>query len=409
MDDQASRIAKLKTLTPRQREVLDLVCQGLTYKQVAEALFIEETTVLYHIGNIYTKLGIEKLPKTQRQRELGLFCSALATLAASTPSEPEDEDEDEPAPPRPPTYALRAAKEDDKPLATQAGAPLGPSEPPVIYIPQRGGSSLPPPPRSLGRRILPWIAVALMIFISAILAAGLMYLFMSRTAAAVQVIVTATPLPATETPLASATPVPSLTATASPTPTATATPTNTPTVTITPTPTVTSTPTATRTVTPTPTPLSTTEPKAVLKEGDTWVGHSLALKADHFSVTDRHVKVDFVLKNITDKKLLVPATSVDNFWTELDVWRAAGKETHLLPWSEGQMCWSIQKQEDIPQQWLGPGESIKKTYSFAEFEGSGACTNPGYIPDKARQYFIVVKNIADDIDYATWTGTIDRP
>ena len=40
-------------LTSRQNEVLDLLCQGLSNKEIAEKLFISETTVKKHLADIY--------------------------------------------------------------------------------------------------------------------------------------------------------------------------------------------------------------------------------------------------------------------------------------------------------------------------------------------------------------------
>ncbi len=45
-------------LTTREREVLDLVSQGMTNKQVGRALFIEEVTVKAHMRSVCRKLGV---------------------------------------------------------------------------------------------------------------------------------------------------------------------------------------------------------------------------------------------------------------------------------------------------------------------------------------------------------------
>ena len=45
-------------LSPREREVLDHVSQGLTNKEVAERLYISENTVKYHMKNILDKLHL---------------------------------------------------------------------------------------------------------------------------------------------------------------------------------------------------------------------------------------------------------------------------------------------------------------------------------------------------------------
>jgi DNA-binding NarL/FixJ family response regulator/signal transduction histidine kinase len=46
-------------LTPRQKEVLGLVAQGLIYKEVAQRLHLSEKTIKYHMGRILEKLHVE--------------------------------------------------------------------------------------------------------------------------------------------------------------------------------------------------------------------------------------------------------------------------------------------------------------------------------------------------------------
>jgi DNA-binding NarL/FixJ family response regulator len=50
---------KEKALTPRQMEVLTLVAQGLTYKEVGAKLFLSEPTIKYHMGEIIERLHLE--------------------------------------------------------------------------------------------------------------------------------------------------------------------------------------------------------------------------------------------------------------------------------------------------------------------------------------------------------------
>ncbi len=49
------------TLTLRQREVLDLLSQGLTHKQICQKLNISQRTVNMHIANLKTKLKAETM------------------------------------------------------------------------------------------------------------------------------------------------------------------------------------------------------------------------------------------------------------------------------------------------------------------------------------------------------------
>jgi LuxR family maltose regulon positive regulatory protein len=60
-------------LTPRELEVLDLICQGLPNREIAERLTVTLNTVKKHSSHIYGKLGVAS--RTQailRARELGL-------------------------------------------------------------------------------------------------------------------------------------------------------------------------------------------------------------------------------------------------------------------------------------------------------------------------------------------------
>ncbi len=56
----AEQVAKKEEpLTPRQIEVLTLVAQGLTYKEVGAKLFLSEPTIKYHMGEIIERLHLE--------------------------------------------------------------------------------------------------------------------------------------------------------------------------------------------------------------------------------------------------------------------------------------------------------------------------------------------------------------
>jgi DNA-binding NarL/FixJ family response regulator len=46
-------------LTGREREVLTLVAQGLTYKEVAAQLCLSERTIKYHMGEIIARLHLD--------------------------------------------------------------------------------------------------------------------------------------------------------------------------------------------------------------------------------------------------------------------------------------------------------------------------------------------------------------
>jgi len=49
---------KLDTITPREREVLCLIGEGLSSKQVADRLCLAKRTVDFHLARVYGKLDV---------------------------------------------------------------------------------------------------------------------------------------------------------------------------------------------------------------------------------------------------------------------------------------------------------------------------------------------------------------
>lgn len=47
----------MKDLSPRQREILALVAAGRTSKEIASVLDISESTVNWHLANVFARLG----------------------------------------------------------------------------------------------------------------------------------------------------------------------------------------------------------------------------------------------------------------------------------------------------------------------------------------------------------------
>jgi DNA-binding NarL/FixJ family response regulator len=60
-------------LTPREAEVIGLIAQGLTNKQIADVLFISESTVKVHVLHIFEKLGV------RTRTEAALRVAAMST------------------------------------------------------------------------------------------------------------------------------------------------------------------------------------------------------------------------------------------------------------------------------------------------------------------------------------------
>ena len=48
----------LDDFTARECEILELVAEGLTNRQIGAQLYITEKTVEYHLHNLYTRLGL---------------------------------------------------------------------------------------------------------------------------------------------------------------------------------------------------------------------------------------------------------------------------------------------------------------------------------------------------------------
>jgi two-component system response regulator DevR len=54
--------ARLASLSDREREILNLITEGLTNRQIGERLFLAEKTVKNHVRRIYSKLGVGSRP-----------------------------------------------------------------------------------------------------------------------------------------------------------------------------------------------------------------------------------------------------------------------------------------------------------------------------------------------------------
>jgi two-component system, NarL family, response regulator LiaR len=61
-------------ITPRELEILELIAQGLSNREIAEKLFVSENTVKTHSSRVFDKLGAKRRTQAvQLGKELGLL------------------------------------------------------------------------------------------------------------------------------------------------------------------------------------------------------------------------------------------------------------------------------------------------------------------------------------------------
>ena len=70
-------------LSHRERQVLTLVCDGRTNAEIAEELFLAESTIKSHMASIFTKLGVHS------RKEAGAVFLDLNPVVAATEADPE--------------------------------------------------------------------------------------------------------------------------------------------------------------------------------------------------------------------------------------------------------------------------------------------------------------------------------
>ena len=162
MTDEHEREA-LQRLTTSECQVLYWICQGLPCKAIAQKLVIAERTVYFHLANIYEKLEIQHLSRSQRRLILGqLYCPILREQVA----DPEHDclrrrQPDKEPPTEPPEETLAIVKKDEelgiipiqRALMVVEDTPIQRPEPDIIVI------KPPPPDRGRTPRRFPALAI----------------------------------------------------------------------------------------------------------------------------------------------------------------------------------------------------------------------------------------------------------
>ena len=71
---ELDRRALAAAISPREQELLRVLAEGLTNREMAERLVLEESTIRTHLRNIYRKLGVNsRVAVLRRARELNLL------------------------------------------------------------------------------------------------------------------------------------------------------------------------------------------------------------------------------------------------------------------------------------------------------------------------------------------------
>jgi DNA-binding CsgD family transcriptional regulator len=167
-------VQKLQKLSSRERQVLGLVCDGFSYKDIAAKLYISVPTVKTDMGRVYDKLELDQLDKAARIREIHqVYCPLMKDYGVSPepmspkpiPSEPVSP---EPVPSEPlpheqvPPEPKPSEKDEPVPMEimkmVEEDEPPPPPQPEVIYIPQI--PALPPGKRH--RRLVVGIVVGVL-------------------------------------------------------------------------------------------------------------------------------------------------------------------------------------------------------------------------------------------------------
>jgi DNA-binding NarL/FixJ family response regulator len=77
-----ARVRELQ-LTARELEILELIAEGLSNKEIAERVFVSENTVKTHASRVFDKLGARRRTEAV---QLGKSCSCSPTCRSWSPS-----------------------------------------------------------------------------------------------------------------------------------------------------------------------------------------------------------------------------------------------------------------------------------------------------------------------------------
>lgn len=112
--NESDEFEKIKRLTPREIEVLRLVCEHFTYREISKKIWISVSTIKTHMGNIYIKLGLDQLPRRARIFALGdVYCKALRDIDFIPDKDIDQEDEGKEIIPSPISNDLMEKVEED--------------------------------------------------------------------------------------------------------------------------------------------------------------------------------------------------------------------------------------------------------------------------------------------------------
>ena len=73
--------ARLASLSPQERDILELIADGLTNRQIGDRIHLAEKTVKNYVSNLLTKLGME------RRTQAAVYAARLAEQKGDRPRE----------------------------------------------------------------------------------------------------------------------------------------------------------------------------------------------------------------------------------------------------------------------------------------------------------------------------------